>query len=396
MKILAIALSIGLALLGLGQVAPVAQAPEPIKFDSPTFVEETELAREYRLEFPSPVETEWEANNRVYASILQPKVDHPVPVVVILHYWGARDLKVERSLANQLLARKIGVVLVTLPFHLQRTPVGTRSGELAVQADTVRLQSMMVQAVRDVRRTIDWCAEAPAFKGQPLGIVGISLGSIVSEVVAAVEPRINRAVFLLGGVDLAKIIWNSSRVVRQREAFRRQGLDEEQLREALVEVEPATYLSVHQPEKSFVIGATYDSVIPRDATDGLLRILKDRQKLWIDTGHYGGIFVQRRLMSEVATFFDHEFQGKTYTPPQSLRTPTVRVGAQYTSGFGLELGVGVDLVRSGRAGTPRISFVLTPRSPQILIVQQIDKAFGIGLAVRTRSSGIGVFWSTVL
>ena len=172
-----------------------------------------------------------------------------MPVVVVLHYWGASDQKAEVSLANDLLRRGIAAVLMPLPYHLSRTPAGYRSGQLAIQADPKVLVATMSQAVLDVRRTVDWIETRPEFDSRHIGIVGTSLGSLVAANSYGVESRFGPAAFVVGGADFAHIIWNSSRVVTQREDLRRRGYTEERMRDELKPIEPLEFLSARRARR---------------------------------------------------------------------------------------------------------------------------------------------------
>ena len=65
----------------------------------------------------------------------------------------------------------------------------------------------MRQAVCDVRRAAVWLAARPDVDPQRIGVSGISLGGIVSSLVAAVDPAIREGAFLLAGGDLSTILW---------------------------------------------------------------------------------------------------------------------------------------------------------------------------------------------
>ena len=110
-----------------------------ISFEEWKEVGDSNRWREYVLSFPSAYVSPEPINNTVPLRIFIPKpreADEPVkpyPVVLILHYWGAKDIKVERSMADQFAQRGIASVILTLPYHLARTPEGFRSGELAIQ-----------------------------------------------------------------------------------------------------------------------------------------------------------------------------------------------------------------------------------------------------------------------
>jgi dienelactone hydrolase len=116
-----------------------------------------------------------------------------VPVVLITHYWGARDLRAEVSLATELAQLGIGSAIMSLPYHLSRAPKGTRSGDMAIQPDPEKLKATLVQSVLDMRRTLDFLATRPEFRRDQIGLAGTSLGAIVASLAYAVEPRFRDA-----------------------------------------------------------------------------------------------------------------------------------------------------------------------------------------------------------
>ncbi len=383
--------------LTLAQEAQVAQPPPPITFADWKVVDRTADQIEYIVSFPSAYTTPYPENDIVPIRILIPAdTTGPVPAVILMHYWGAQDLKVERSLGAELNRRGIAAILLTLPYHLARTPKGFDSGDLAVRPEPQLLIANMTQSIWDVRRTIDWMATRPEFDHARTGVSGTSLGALVATIAFGVEQRITHAAFVLGGADIAHIIWNSSRVVKQREALRKKGYYEGRLRAEISSIEPLTYLKNRQDGRAFVIGAKYDTVVPGSSTNELIAALHDPKVLWVETGHYGGIFVQRRLLREVASFFAAEFNAKEYIPPKRINAPTLRLGAILTTASGFDLAAGLDLLRLDRHGDGFVSFLVTPRGPQLFIGRKIDSRISMGFTATKKRVGVGLFWSTVL
>ncbi|HEY0867438.1 MAG TPA: prolyl oligopeptidase family serine peptidase [Fimbriimonas sp.] len=375
----------------------VAAAPPPAIFPDWHEVARPEDAVEYAVDLQSPYPSRFESNNVLPLRVLLPEPrTAPVPVVLILHYWGASDLRAERSFAVELNRRGIGAAIMTLPYHLSRTPAGRRSGELAVEPDPDRLRRVMLQATWDARRCVDFLAGRPEIRTDRIGLMGTSLGGVVAALVYAVEPRISDVAFVVGGIDLAGILWNSSRVVPQRDELRRKGYTEPRLREELEAVEPGNYLPRQAPGRSFVIAGRHDTVIPRASTEALLSKLQEPQVLWLDTGHYGGIFVQRRLLREVARFFETEFGGGAYKAPPRLVAPTIRIGVKYDALLGPDLGIGVDLIRFDGRGENFLTAFATPSSVQFVLARRIAQGFAVATTASTRGFGFGIFWSAVL
>lgn len=317
-----------------------------------------------------------------------------VPVVLMLHYWGAVDLRVERGLAGELNRRGVGAVALELPFHLRRTPPGFKSGELAVRPDTAWLASTMHQAVLDVRRAVDWIESRPEFDGGRIGLCGTSLGAIVAALAFALEPRFACGSTQLGGIDLAHIVWNSSRLTQQREAWRRRGYTEERLRTELSELEPGTWLKP-DGRPFFAVAARYDTVIPPVDARKLISAT-GAQELWLDSGHYGGALVERGVYRSVAGFFASTFAGREFAPPASLYVPTIRVGLALSPPNGLQAAVGVDVWRSNRSGDGFASALMTPKGIQGFIGHKVHRGFSVGVSVTRRTTSWGLFWNTVL
>jgi cephalosporin-C deacetylase-like acetyl esterase len=392
-------LALGLiALVATSRAQSAVQTPPPL-IDFPAWkpVETTDEATEYEVAFPSAVVSRFPVNNMVPLRIFIPQIGKgPFPVVLVLHYWGATDLRPERSLASELARRGIASALMTLPYHLTRTPPGMRSGQLAIEPDVARLKLTTIQSVLDVRRSIDYLATRPELDVSRLGISGTSLGALVTALSFAVDSRIQYAAFLLGGADFANILWNSSRVVLQRDALRRQGYTEEKLAKELTDIEPLTYLPQRKEGHTFIISAKFDTVVPKQATDELVAALPDPKVLYLETGHYGGIFVQRRLMREVANYFGAEFGMKPYAPPGEIYAPTLRVGIRASAPDGFDLAAGIDLLKFDRKGDAFASLLVTPRGPSLFLGRKFTPVISIGAFASPKSFGVGIFWSTVL
>jgi dienelactone hydrolase len=382
--------------------SPVSETP-PNAFDVPkivfpnwNLVSETDESTEYVATFPSAFSTGYKENDQVTLRVLLPgQPREKVPIVLILHYWGAPNLKVERSLALNLNERGLGAAILTLPYHLSRTPAGEVSGALAVQPDPRKLVATMKQAVMDVRRALDFL-ETRREAGRTIGIYGTSLGAIVSSLSFAVDPRLENAVFLLGGIDLTQMLWYSSRVATVKDDLRARGYSETSLREALREVEPANYLGQKVASRTLIIRAKFDTVVPANCTDQLVRALPRSQVLEMDTGHYGGIFIQGRLLNEAARFFEAVAQDRPYTPPAQILAPTIRVGVMSTLPGKTDVVAGLDLRKFDAKGRSYASILLTPQTPVLWIGTDLTAGLSLGVGISTRRTGFGLFWSTVL
>lgn len=377
----------------LAQIDDPAQPPPPIEFAEPV----TRHDGDWDVYFPSASRSGYPENDTVALRVRLPvRREGPVPAVIILHYLGATDLRLESAIATELVARGLGAVMIALPYHMSRTPTGKTSGEMALRPDIPFLKASTTQAVLDVRRTIDWIQTRPEFLHDGVGVAGTSLGAVIASLTLAVEPRIKTATFSLGGVDLAHILWRSSRTVTMRELLRKRGYTEDRLREELAIVEPRTRLNPDDKRPTLAIGARYDTVMPPSATERLIAALGNVKSLWVDTGHYGSALIERRIVRVVADFLAASMFGKPYDPPKAIYAPTIRLGLQASDAFGVQVGVGIDLWRSNSRGDAIASAVLTPKGPVGFVGYRISSGLFVGITLSARRTTWGVFWNIVL
>jgi hypothetical protein len=375
----------------------VMSAPPKLKFSDWQEVDQLSDGTEYLETFPSPVVTGDAKNDLVPLRVFVPYgAAGPTHLVVIAHYWGATDLKAESALAADLNERGISAAILTLPYHMERTPIGAKSGAMAVRPDPALLKLMMYQSEQDARRAMDFLDTRPEFVHGDYGFAGISLGALVAELTFALDTRISSATFALGGADFAHIVWSSSRVVLQKEVLRRAGWTEAKLRRELEAVEPLTYLPRSDHPKSFVIEAKYDTVVPRQSTEELISKLSDPVVSRLSTGHYGGIFVEGKVLRTVSDFFSTTVAGRTYAAPAHLSSPTLRIGALVGFPQGADLGAGIDIFHLDSGGSRFGTIFLTPRGLRFFLGQSLGSGFSAGFVGSSTGVGAGLMWSIIL
>jgi uncharacterized protein len=146
---------------------------------------------ELRLEFRA------EGTPAVPAVLLLPQDARAVPGAVLLHGYSSRKEDMAGPVGRSLLAQGIASLAIDLPLH------GTRSDPVQAQAarNPLTVMQLWQQALREARLALRYLAARPEIDGGRLALVGYSMGSFLSVLVAADEPRV-RAVVLAAGGDL--------------------------------------------------------------------------------------------------------------------------------------------------------------------------------------------------
>ncbi|HET9025511.1 MAG TPA: hypothetical protein VFN64_13130, partial [Burkholderiaceae bacterium] len=135
------------------------------------------------------------------------------PVVLVLPQWNA-DAGGHVGLARLLARFGISALRLSLPYHDVRMPPELERADYIVSANVVRTLQSCRQAVLDARRAVDWLS-AQGF--ERIGILGTSLGSCLSLLTAAHEPRIRTAALNHVSPWFADVVWHglSTRHVRE-------------------------------------------------------------------------------------------------------------------------------------------------------------------------------------
>jgi dienelactone hydrolase len=128
--------------------------------------------------------------------------DGPHPIVILQYgfngrmenWWDSRHPN--HVLTESLLQAGFGVLTLEQPFHGDRKyEIGfSDPPSLLLSGQLSRLRDMSIQAVIDVRQTVDFLGSRSDLDGSRIASVGFSQGAMHTIFLAAVDPRIRAAV----------------------------------------------------------------------------------------------------------------------------------------------------------------------------------------------------------
>ncbi len=257
-----------------------------------------------RLRFPSPVVTGDPENNVVHAEYFSP-IGHPGkrPAVVVLHILGA-DFPLSRYMAARLADRGVAALFVKLPYYGERRPAaGGLDSRRFLSSDIERTVTAMRQGVCDVRRAAAWLASRDEVAPGRLGVTGISLGGIVTSIVAAVDPSIHDGAFILAGGDLSRILWEMPEGRPFRARWIAAGRTRADLKALTDPFDPLAYASGLKSKRVFMMAGTVDEVIPPDSARALWEAAGRPTIVWYDCGHYSAAGFLLPAIRRTVNFF---------------------------------------------------------------------------------------------
>ena len=145
----------------------------------------------FDVRFPSRYKTDVKENNTVYSKLYTPKQKKHGSIIFV-HGLGFNFFHkiIYRKFMEELVKKGFEIIFITMPYHLERTPPGEKSGRTFARLDAKLTLYFFEQAVLDIRTAIDWLEQE---KRRNFSIIGISLGGIAATIAMALDRRIKKA-----------------------------------------------------------------------------------------------------------------------------------------------------------------------------------------------------------
>jgi hypothetical protein len=122
-------------------------------------------------------------------------------------------------------------------------------------------------------------------------------------VAAAVDPTLNRGVFLLAGGDLARILWEMPEAAKYRKLWTDSGRTQADLKALTGPYDPLTYAHRLVGKRLLMIAGNVDEVVPPDCTRALWTAAGRPPILWYDCGHYTAVAYLLPAVRATVDFF---------------------------------------------------------------------------------------------
>ena len=352
-----------------GQAPAIAIAPDYYDYDSTSNFDVKEAPmgavdgiRVLRIEYPSPVVTPYAENNTVTAYLFMPSSPGKHPAMVALHEWNPSSTNGGFRLCRAIASNDIAALLVIEPYSLNRRAKSPHGVDANILSNSVPWMSQSLRQVAlDARRGLDYLARRPEVDPDRLGVCGLSLGGIVSGVVAKVDPRVKVVLALAGGADFAHGFWNGLLTRKYRGGILRSGYTYETFQNAMVPFEAGKWPRPFDPDNALLIDGRYDLVVLPYQARALSNALGGAKIVWTNTGHYGMISCANQSERIAVEFLRARFFGETsgYHPPDTLPSRTIKLGFLIGGHEGLSPVIATQLINFDAPGRYSLDGQLT-------------------------------------
>jgi len=172
------------------------------------------------------------------------------------------------------------------------------------------------KTVIELRQALDWLETQEGVDPEKIGSFAISLGAILTVILAAVEPRVRCSVFALPAGHIAEIILTSQdKAIRKRRRayFEKHGWDEARaLKElkAVIVSEPMLLAPQVDPGRSLMIIGLFDRVLGLGRSLDLWQALGRPRLIVLPTGHYTAYLATPYLKLATYSFLSRQLTKK--------------------------------------------------------------------------------------
>lgn len=206
------------------------------------------------------------------------------PTILALHGFGMGypGMGATALFARELYGHGFDVVLMTLPYHGRRTPPDARfSGQYFTSVDVSRFNEAVRRAAFEILAVERWLR---ARRGDPVGLMGLSLGGYLASLVAGLQPRLDFVVPMVPPVCIGDLGW---RFLSRSRHYAEGALPSlyHDLRMAYRVHSPLTYPLVVARERVLIIAGRGDQVVPPEHPHSLWRHWGEPDIHWFSGSH---------------------------------------------------------------------------------------------------------------
>lgn len=208
------------------------------------------------------------------------------PAVLVVHSLHPQ-MVVASMTARSLASEGVHAFVIELPgFGRRIDGPRQRMGVTALVSNR--------QAVADIRRARDVVASVPAVADGRVLLQGTSLGGFFASGAAALDGAFEQVFLFLSGGDCLEVLESGQKdAARLRASMAAAGYTDRRLRELIGPVEPLTVAHRLRPDRTWLITARGDTVVPPASSRRLAEAigLDDSRFVRFDGNHYMALFL---------------------------------------------------------------------------------------------------------
>lgn len=223
--------------------------------------------------------------------------------IILIHGWTANRLnRLEKVFENSFIERGYNIYSYVLPFHMERSPSNSLySGEFFVSADVIRTIKSVQQSVSDIRALINYIKTV---KKQKIMIISLSLGGLVSNLLAETEKNIDVLISIFYANDLAFSVFETEIGKNIKKDFVKNNFSYNSLKESWEITNPSLRKPIIPIDNILLISGKHDKYISLKDADLLWNKWGKPTRYTYNCGHSGIVLNKKKIRNDVLKFIE--------------------------------------------------------------------------------------------
>jgi len=251
--------------------------------------------------FPSAYTSPDEVNNTVRGLADLRARRKSRAALILVHGYMMGSFAPLRLFGELTASQGVDIYYISLPYHMQRAPLGTWDGQYSLSSDVVRSINAFRQGVMDVRSLVTWIQREVR---QPVFLAGMSLGAFTCCMASVVDDRPTGLISLLGGADLSDIVYAGNSFYLIRRGLTRNGIFHSELKEYWAGISPGNFRSRLPREQIVMVAGEHDPIITPQNAAALWRAWDEPDIHWLPCGHASLSFYAKRVGDVIFNFIN--------------------------------------------------------------------------------------------
>jgi hypothetical protein len=244
--------------------------------------------------FDSPVASRFAENARV--PLLWFRAARPARAVALLvPGWSRPDRRLEERWCRALAAAGIDVLLLTVPYHLERAPAGTWSGEYFISHNVFWTVANFRQLVAEIRALV----RLVRADYDRVALIGVSSGGFQAGL-ATLGEDVDFLFPIMTGAELGAIMWESLLTHEVKAAMIGRGISRDALSRAWSITDMAVVGRHTRARRVRQYVTLYDAIMPLRYQERLWEVYGDPPRVDLPTSHYSVVFALPKVLRDIA------------------------------------------------------------------------------------------------
>lgn len=254
-----------------------------------------------RFTYASFDQSPYAENNTVYGLASLASRKKARAALIVVHGHRMNSFAMLEWFAIPAARLGLDVYYIALPYHMQRAPIGTWSGQLTLNSNVEGTALAFRQGVMDLRALISWIE---AERGIPVGLVGMSLGAYTCSMASVVDSRPRALVSILGGASLAQIQWDGYQMGRPKRQLLAGGVTRAKLEQYWAMLSPGYWKPRIEKERILMLAGKYDPIVTPMNAWKLWQAWGSPAIQWYPCGHGTIVLYYREVVRTIVHFLE--------------------------------------------------------------------------------------------